>query len=177
LVTDEQVPAAIGRGRAERDNIRIVDHREIFRGYEQLLPTFNSRAIESMLWRIEGLADRFVYFNDDMMLVGPAEPTDFFSHDGKVKLRGRWTNLQEQGISFHGSNKLLGAEMLGYTAEHYFRPPTRSIRFYGRRWRSCSRSSSPPSWPMPRTASAIASSSGRFRPMITCCSTRIEQRW
>ena len=123
LVTDDQVPAAIDRRRAERDNIRIVDHREIFRGYEQLLPTFNSLAIETMLWRIEGLADRFLYFNDDMMLVGPVEPTDFFSDDGKVNLRGRWSNWNEQpeeGISFHGSNKLLGAEMLGYTSEHFF---------------------------------------------------------
>jgi hypothetical protein len=29
-----------------------VDHREIFRDYEQFLPT-NSYAIETMLWRIE----------------------------------------------------------------------------------------------------------------------------
>jgi Stealth protein CR2, conserved region 2/Stealth protein CR1, conserved region 1 len=123
LVTDDQVPAAIDRRRAERANIRIVDHREIFRGYEQLLPTFNSLAIETMLWRIEGLADRFLYFNDDTMLVGPVEPTHFFSDDGKVNLRGRWTNWKEQlekGSRFHGSNKLLGAEMLGYTPEHYF---------------------------------------------------------
>lgn len=123
LVTDSQVPAAIDRRRAELDNIRIVDHREIFRGYEQLLPTFNSLAIETMLWRIEGLADRFVYFNDDMMLVGPAEPTDFFSNEGKVKLRGRWSNWTEQlerGNTFNGSNKLLGAEMLGYTPDLFF---------------------------------------------------------
>jgi hypothetical protein len=87
------------------------------------LPTFNSLAIETMLWRIEGLADRFLYFNDDMMLVGPVEPTDFFLNDGIVKLRGRWTNWQEQlekGSSFHGSNKLLGAELLGFTPDHYF---------------------------------------------------------
>jgi hypothetical protein len=123
LVTDGQVPAAIDRARAERDNIRIVDHREIFRGYEQLLPTFNSRAIESMLWRIEGLADRFLYLNDDMMLVGPVEPTDFFTNDGKVVLRGRWSSWNEQlerGNSFNGSGKLLGAKMLGYTPELFF---------------------------------------------------------
>ena len=83
LVTDDQVPASIARRRAERYNIRIVDHREIFRGYEQLLPTFNSFAIETMLWRIEGLADRFLYFNDDMMPVGPVKPADFFSRVGK----------------------------------------------------------------------------------------------
>jgi hypothetical protein len=123
LVTDDQVPAAIDRQRAEQYNIRIVDHREIFRGYEHLLPTFNSLSIETMLWRVEGLADRFLYFNDDMMLVGPAEPTDFFSHVGKVKLRGRWSNWEDRPDkenSFHGSNKLLGAEMLGYTPEHFF---------------------------------------------------------
>jgi Stealth protein CR2, conserved region 2/Stealth protein CR1, conserved region 1 len=123
LVTDNQVPAAIDRQRAERDNIRIVDHREIFRDYEQLLPTFNSLAIETMLWRIEGLADRFLYFNDDMMFVGPVEPTDFFSKEGKVSLRGRWSNWKEQPEkrnSIHGSNKLLGAKMLGYTPEHFF---------------------------------------------------------
>ena len=123
LVTDNQFPAAIDRTKAERDNIRVVDHREIFRGYEQLLPTFNSYAIETMLWRIDGLADRFLYFNDDMMLVGPVEPTDFFSNEGKVKLRGRWSNWKEQlekGNTFFGTTKLLGAEMLGYTSEHFF---------------------------------------------------------
>jgi Stealth protein CR2, conserved region 2/Stealth protein CR1, conserved region 1 len=123
LVTDDQVPAAIDCQRAERDNIRIVDHREIFRGYEQLLPTFNSLAIETMLWRIEGLADRFLYLNDDMMFVGPVEPTDFFSKEGRVTLRGRWSSwdeLLEKGNSFNGHNKLLGAEMLGYTSERFF---------------------------------------------------------
>lgn len=78
LVTDDQVPASIHQRRAKCEGIRIVDHREIFHGYEHLLPTFNSLAIETMLWRIEGLADRFLYFNDDMMLVGPVKPTDFF---------------------------------------------------------------------------------------------------
>jgi len=123
LVTDDQVPAAIDREIAEHEKIRIVDHREIFRDYEKFLPTFNSRAIESMLWRIEGLADRFVYFNDDMLLVGPVESTDFFANDGKVILRGRWSSWNEQlkkGNSFNGGGKLLGAEMLGYTPELFF---------------------------------------------------------
>jgi hypothetical protein len=123
LVTDNQVPAAIDRRRAEQENVRIVDHREIFRGYEQFLPTFNSYAIETMLWRIEGLADRFLYFNDDMMLVGPVEPTNFFSNGGEVRLRGRWSTWEEQlerGNSFFASTKLLGAKMLGYTSEHFF---------------------------------------------------------
>ena len=59
-VTDNQFPSAIDRRKAEQHDIRVVDHREIFRGHEQLLPTFNSLAIETMLWRIDGLADRFL---------------------------------------------------------------------------------------------------------------------
>jgi hypothetical protein len=123
LVTDDQVPAAIDRRSAEQENVRIVDHREIFRGYERMLPTFNSLAIETMLWRIDGLADRFLYFNDDMMLVGSVEPTDFFSGDGKIDLRGRWSSWQQlldRGNSFNGHNKLLGAQMLGYPQERFF---------------------------------------------------------
>jgi hypothetical protein len=123
LVTDDQVPASIDLQRAGQGNVHVVDHREIFRDHEQLLPTFNSLAIESMLWRIEGLADRFLYFNDDMMFVGQVEPTDFFSSQGKVTLRGRWSSwaeVLEKGNSFNGNNKLLGAEMLGYTSERFF---------------------------------------------------------
>jgi Stealth protein CR2, conserved region 2 len=60
LVPDNQFPSAIDRRKAEQHDIRVVDHRELFRDQEQLLPTFNSLAIETMLWRIDGLADRFL---------------------------------------------------------------------------------------------------------------------
>ena len=96
IVCDAQLPAIVerlrGSGHAERFN--IVDHREIFRGYEQHLPTFNSRSIISMLWRIEGLADDFVYFNDDMILLRDVSPEDFF-RGGKVVERGQW-RLQDE---------------------------------------------------------------------------------
>jgi hypothetical protein len=58
--TRQSVPSAIDRCKAERHDIRVVDHRELFRNHEQLLPTFNSLAIETMLWRIDGLPDRFL---------------------------------------------------------------------------------------------------------------------
>lgn len=91
IVTDGQVPALVAKlaGTRFADRVRVVDHREIFAGFEQHLPTFNSRAIISLLWRIEGLAERFVYFNDDFSLLRPVAETDFF-RDGKMVLRGKW---------------------------------------------------------------------------------------
>lgn len=69
--------------------IRLVDHAEIFRGYEHHLPTFNARTISSALWRIEDLAEQFVYFNDDFVLLQPLQETDFFQGDRMV-VRGHW---------------------------------------------------------------------------------------
>ncbi|MFT3897284.1 MAG: stealth family protein [Thermomonas sp.] len=91
IVTDAQVPELARRiaGTPLSERIRVVDHREIFAGFERYLPTFNARAISAMLWRIPGLAGRFVYFNDDFMLLRPVDATDFFRGDGVV-LRGRW---------------------------------------------------------------------------------------
>lgn len=88
LVTDEQDPklesflaANFPQGHIP---LEIVDHKVIFRGYEQHLPTFNSIAIETMTWRIPGLSDCFIEFNDDLMLLAPVAPEDFFLPDGRV---------------------------------------------------------------------------------------------
>lgn len=64
--------------------IRIIDHSVIFKGYEEYLPTFNSRAIEAMMWRIPGLSERFVYLNDDFLFVAPCTVKDFFEGDSTV---------------------------------------------------------------------------------------------
>ena len=42
------------------------------------LPTFNCNPIENNLHRIPGLAELFVYFNDDMFISSPVKATDFF---------------------------------------------------------------------------------------------------
>lgn len=49
------------------------------------LPTFSSRAIETSVHLIPGLAEHFVYFNDDFFLVNRTEPADFFTQDGVIK--------------------------------------------------------------------------------------------
>ncbi|MDL5352760.1 stealth conserved region 3 domain-containing protein [Microbacterium sp. zg-YB36] len=59
--------------------VRIVRHEDFIP--REYLPTFNSRTIELNLHRIEGLADRFVSFNDDMFVLRPIDQTHFFRGD------------------------------------------------------------------------------------------------
>lgn len=64
-------------------SLRVVTHAEILP--DSALPTFNSHAIESALWRIDGLADHFVYLNDDVMALRPIAPNDLFSPEGRAR--------------------------------------------------------------------------------------------
>ena len=73
--------------------IEIVDHTVIFRGYEQYLPTFNSLSIGQMLWRIPGLSENFLYFNDDIFLVSENKQSDWF-HDKQTVLYARKFNVK-----------------------------------------------------------------------------------
>ncbi|MDE7390400.1 MAG: Stealth CR1 domain-containing protein [Lachnospiraceae bacterium] len=56
--------------------LHIVNHKDYIP--KEYLPTFSSHTIELNLHRIEGLSERFVYFNDDMFITAPTVPTDFF---------------------------------------------------------------------------------------------------
>lgn len=56
--------------------LHIVNHRDYIPA--EYLPTFNSNTIELNIHRIEGLADRFVLFNDDTFLCRPCTSADFF---------------------------------------------------------------------------------------------------
>ena len=91
IVSDAQTPVLAGLPGDLRARISIVDHRTLFAGHEAALPTFNSLAIESLLWRIPGLAERFVYFNDDVFLTAPLAPADMFQGMAPV-LRGKWVD-------------------------------------------------------------------------------------
>lgn len=95
VVADNQRPEFIdefaAQGLCAVDKIRVVDHREIFRGFEEYLPTFNTRSIESMLWNIDGLSDYFIYLNDDFFFNVPAQLEDFLKAENLV-IYGHWQN-------------------------------------------------------------------------------------
>lgn len=93
IVTDEQIPDFL-RNSSEYKNVKIIDHKAIFNGYEEYLPTFNCYPIETMMSRISGLAEHFIYFNDDMFLMQETKPTDFFNNDGYPVIRGKWSNFE-----------------------------------------------------------------------------------
>lgn len=74
--------------------LNLVKHSDIIKS--SYLPTFNSHAIELNIHRIEGLSEKFVYFNDDFFINKPLEkdfffienkPCDFFVMES---LRGRY---------------------------------------------------------------------------------------
>lgn len=64
----------------DNPKLHIVRHEDYVPG--EFLPTFNCNVLEIYLHKIEGLAERFVYFNDDMYLIQPVRQEDYFS-DGK----------------------------------------------------------------------------------------------
>ena len=72
--TESQVPEWVNR-----DMVRVVTHDEFMPLNH--LPTFNSSVIESDMWRIDGLSERFIYGNDDFFAMNPMKEPDFFDGD------------------------------------------------------------------------------------------------
>ena len=61
---------------ADTSQLNIVCHADIMP--REYLPTFNSAAIELFLHRIPGLAEQYLYFNDDFFVVQDVAAEDLF---------------------------------------------------------------------------------------------------
>lgn len=138
IVTDDQQPELmqVVKGTSLEARIKVIDHKIIFQGYESALPSFNSMAISSLLWKIPGLAEKFLFLNDDFVLIAPTSSDDFF-RDDKVVLRGKWRSQpsaqwwspllqkfkknRKSRISFWGLQQNC-AHLLGFS-QQYFRLP------------------------------------------------------
>lgn len=81
IVTDGQTPAWLD---LDNPRVQVIDHREIFAD-TSVLPTFNSHAIESRLHHIPGLAEHYLYLNDDVFFARPVGPETFFHGNGIAK--------------------------------------------------------------------------------------------
>ena len=129
IITDAQVPDLSGLPADLVARVRIVDHLTLFAGHEAALPTFNSLAIETLLWRVPRLAEHFVYFNDDVFLTGPLAPGDLF-RDGLPVLRGAWVDQSEIAADpasrddpalLNALTQINAAALAGFTADRLFR--------------------------------------------------------
>lgn len=98
LVTDNQQPKDFDKlqvlAKKSKVNLLVIDHKVIFKGYEHYLPTFNSIAIETMIFRIPNLNEHFLLFNDDFFLMKETKIEDFFIGNSTV-IRGKWDSFYE----------------------------------------------------------------------------------
>jgi len=72
----------------EFPKVKVVHHDEIFEVGDSL-PTFNSNAIETSLYRIAGLTEHFIYFNDDCFIGKPLSKNFFFTPEGQPWMYNR----------------------------------------------------------------------------------------
>lgn len=64
----------------DNPKLDIVLHQDFMP--EGTLPCFNSTALEMNIFRIKGLSEHFIYFNDDMFILRSMKRTDFFTEKG-----------------------------------------------------------------------------------------------
>jgi len=78
IITEGHLPAWLD---IEHDKIIIVTHDDLYINKSHL-PVFNSSSIEMNLINIKGLSDKFVYLNDDTLILKNLDKTRFFK-EGK----------------------------------------------------------------------------------------------
>lgn len=76
LITDGQKPDWL---KLNNNKVTVIDHQDILP--KGSLPTFNSDVIECGIPKIPNLAEKFVYFNDDILINKKVSPEDFFIDD------------------------------------------------------------------------------------------------
>lgn len=82
ILTDGQCPSWLN---TDNPKIHLVSHAEVMA--PELLPTFNSTAIEMHLAQIPSLADHFLFANDDMFFGRAVGKEFFFDAEGRAIAR------------------------------------------------------------------------------------------
>lgn len=132
IVTDDQRPSWL----SERPRVTVVDHRDLFPDPE-VLPVFNSHAIETVVHRIPGLAEHFLYLNDDGFLLREQRPEQYFTPTGAARMFPSPTMINDLGEAAEPherageNNRALIREQFGVTITqgmlHVPHPHLRSV--------------------------------------------------
>jgi Stealth protein CR2, conserved region 2/Stealth protein CR3, conserved region 3/Stealth protein CR4, conserved region 4/Stealth protein CR1, conserved region 1 len=118
IVSDSRLPNWLIADHPEVTVVRAAEHFSDL----SALPTFNSHAVETQLHRIEGLAEHFLYCNDDMFVGRRLAPSMFFTAGGisrfiesAVRIGGGAVDLRRSGHENAArNNRRLLADRLGY---------------------------------------------------------------
>jgi hypothetical protein len=134
IATDSPVPSWL----LDHPKVTVVRSEEFFAD-PSVLPTHNSHAVEAQLHRIPGLAEHFLYSNDDMFFGRLVEPEMFFTPGGLTKFVECEVRIGAGAPATHRSghdnglrvNRALLAERFGRTIvrdlEHCATPLRRSV--------------------------------------------------
>jgi hypothetical protein len=134
IATDSPAPAWL----ADHPKVTVVRSEEFFAD-TSVLPIHNSHAVEAQLHRIDGLAEHFLYSNDDMFFGRPVEPEVFFSPAGLTRFVECGIRIGAGPTALHRSghdnalrvNRALLHERFGRTItrdlEHCATPIRRSV--------------------------------------------------
>jgi hypothetical protein len=138
IVTDGQTPAWLD---TSNPRVQIVNQNDILP--PEALPCYNSAVIEYFLYRIPGLAEHFLYANDDMFFGAPTEPDDFFTPSGlplvrlKCKVAGKLRRVVKKalkiGFGYYRRSLFRAArEVERVTGRYYSSIPHHGIDAYRR---------------------------------------------
>lgn len=125
FVTWGHVPAFLN---LDATKLHVVRHDEFIPA--EYLPTFSSHTIEMNIHRIPGLAERFIYFNDDMCLLRPMANEDFFRDGLPCTYGGEipWQFCGEVGVWEHAV-----ANDMGIINKHF--PKRQAVASHGKKYR------------------------------------------
>lgn len=73
FISDDQIPSWLNINCEKLNYVRHTDYIP-----SEYLPTFSSHPIELNFHRIKDLSEHFIVFNDDMFVIKPMKPEDFF---------------------------------------------------------------------------------------------------
>lgn len=123
LVTDDQTPDWLDPG---HPRLRIVHHSELF-GTAGALPTFNSHAIEARLHHLDGLAEHYLYLNDDFFFGRPVPPSLFFASNGQHRFHLSRSALAWTDASDTPAHEQARRNVVKLLEEDFGRTATRSF--------------------------------------------------
>ncbi len=93
IVTNGKLPKWLN---INHPRIKTIKHSDI-PVLKDYLPTYNSHSIEANLHRIPGLSEKFLYFNDDVLITKKIDISDFIK-DGKIIIHS------DNTLSYNGKN-------------------------------------------------------------------------